>query len=789
IESRNNHILCFPVLSTDTLLSNDINLILKKCYYDTSILFIDMTRAGIDIFDPVFAKYHDIFIENSNVIFRRINIDLYSNAIIASLVVCLREFPCNDVLFIKPELKVPDMWDVRLKKAAYSDSVIATASPMCDYSPFFSLLDVNSSNDNTNFDFEDIDRLSFCLGHRFVYETPYFFDGCFYLRFDALNEIEDHNLLFSSNSNSTLSDLNNALISIGKLHVLCDHLYVGYDKSISNCVSYNNIDYSKYNFVDKEFLLSHPLTTVRQAVAYFIDKKYKIISMPGLESKPVILHITHSWGGGIEEWIRDFSNVRDKAVNIVLKSIGNSGVYGYRLALFTNIKDTNPIRSWELSLPILCSKASNIEYRRILNQIIKEFSVDAIIISSFIGHSFDVISSNKKTVIVCHDYYPFCPAITTYFDGVCAKCDFDSLSSCIYHNKSNLLMNSPEFSAREWLNLRGEYVRLIKSHGVSLVAPSKSAVERLCALESRFSPLDFTVIPHGYLFNDFSVALDGDRSLRPYPMAHSKMRAIVLGQLKREKGLHLLQEVCHGLSQYVDIYLVGCGEKAKQSLSDARCIKEIIERYDRSDLPGIIKGIAPDFGLLLSVWPETFSYVLSELMILGVPPVATALGSFKDRIIDGVNGFLFEPSGDALLERVRLLSEHPAMLTGVRERLKCFRHRSLDEMVDDYVRLLGIGRPQAARYEPCIGTETGLTEPYMRLYSSYKGLERAYAHMKEAYEQKTEACERMQLRIAELNESLMAAITESENMQKKLEEIYGSLYWKVGRFFKLIGSD
>ena len=267
------------------------------------------------------------------------------------------------------------------------------------------------------------------------------------------------------------------------------------------------------------------------------------------------------------------------------------------------------------------------------------------------------------------------------------------------------------------------------------------------------------------------------------------MRAVVLGQLKNEKGLCLLKEVCHALSKYADIYLVGCGEEAKQSLSDAGCIKEIIERYDLADLPDIIDGIAPDFGLLLSVLPETFSYTLSELMILGVPPVATALGGFKDRIIDKVNGFLFEPRGGALLEIVQTLAENPDMLEGVRDRLKSFRHRSLDEMVDDYMRILEIAQPHAARYELCIGVETGLTEPYMRLYAAYKDMERAYARMKEAYEQRTEAYEQVQGRITELDAFLRDAVAESENVRKKLDAIYGTLYWRAGHSLGLIRPD
>ncbi|MGQ9745427.1 MAG: glycosyltransferase family 4 protein, partial [Dissulfurimicrobium sp.] len=777
-----SHIICFPLLFRDELLFEKIASILNKCFYNSSVLFVDATKDGIDISNTSFSKY----IKIDNVIFEHVDIDLYPDIIIACLDIALRRFPGNDFLFINPGIKVPDMWDIRLKKAAYFDSYIATSSPMCDASPFFSLVASDCQDLKLQYDCDEIDRLAFCLGHRFIYETPCFFYDVFYMRFDALEEICDYNTLVKPGTDLTISSLNNLLNSVGKLHVLCDHIYVSYNKRY--LMSYNsNLDYHKCNSGVNEFLLSHPLTSLRQGVAQFIDKQYKVTSMPGLESKPVILHITHSWGGGIEKWLEDFSAANDKATNIVLKSVGNSNNYGYRLALFTGIKDSHPIRTWELSFPISCSRVSNIEYKRIFDQIIKEFSVDAVIVSSLIGHSFDSISSNKKTIIVCHDYYPFCPAATTYFNMVCAECDINSLSRCIAHNQSNLLMNDMAFSAREWLNLRAMYVKLIKSHGIGLVAPSNSSVMHLCALEPHFSPSNFTIIPHGYpIMRSLAAAKYGDQlHLQP----RSKMCAVVLGQLKNEKGLCLLKEVCHELSKYVDIYLVGCGEEAKQAFNGDGCIKDIIERYDRSDLPEIIGSIAPDFGLLLSVCPETFSYTLSELMILGVPPVATALGAFKDRITDKVNGFLFEPRGDALLEIVQMLAENPEMLIGVRERLRSFRHRSLDEMVDDYMHILKLAEPPAARYELCIGTETGLTEPYMRLYAAYRDMERAYARTKEAYEQRTQAYEQVQGRITELNALLRDAAAESENARKKLDAIYGTLYWRIGHSLGLIRSD
>ncbi len=75
------------------------------------------------------------------------------------------------------------------------------------------------------------------------------------------------------------------------------------------------------------------------------------------------------------------------------------------------------------------------------------------------------------------------------------------------------------------------------------------------------------------------------------------------------------------------------------------------------------RSIRPHAGMLLSIWPETFSYTLSELMRLGVPPVATRVGGFAERIIDGETGYLVEPTADDLVARLKQLDADRASLS------------------------------------------------------------------------------------------------------------------------------
>ncbi len=81
----------------------------------------------------------------------------------------------------------------------------------------------------------------------------------------------------------------------------------------------------------------------------------------------------------------------------------------------------------------------------------------------------------------------------------------------------------------------------------------------------------------------------------------------------------------------------------------------MIPSYDRGGLCRLVEEVSPDVGLLLSVFPETFSYTLHELQMLGIPPVATRIGSFADWIDHGENGFLADPRPESLVELLRSL--------------------------------------------------------------------------------------------------------------------------------------
>jgi len=169
----------------------------------------------------------------------------------------------------------------------------------------------------------------------------------------------------------------------------------------------------------------------------------------------------------------------------------------------------------------------------------------------------------------------------------------------------------------------------------------------------------------------------------------AKLTAVVLGRLSPEKGLNLLREALPELSRLCDVVLLGCGRPGRAL---AGVGVRVIPDYERGRLPALLAELGADFGLLLSVVPETFSYTLAELIHCSVPPVAVNRGSFADRIEDGATGFLIAPSKEELLGKVKALSERPECLAAVRRNLEQIEPRSLEAMVREYHEVLPLPR-------------------------------------------------------------------------------------------------
>ena len=463
----------------------------------------------------------------------------------------------------------------------------------------------------------------------------------------------------------------------------------------------------------------HPLAAVRATLASLGAHELDSIAVqPATEAPmpaagrpatrtsppPVQLHVAHSWGGGLGRWIEDFCDADAAHRNLVLRSVGVRGAYGQRLCLQRGYADTEPLRVWDLSQPIHATAQRHMQYRAILREVIEDFDVRSVLVSSLIGHSLDVLATGLPTAVVTHDYYPMCVAIFGVFETVCTSCDRQRLGGCIAGNPLHEYFKGVD--AGEFDALRAAFVRTVLERDIRLIAPSRSAALQWRALAPALERADFAVVPHG-------VALPEPAPFEP--PAGGRLRLVVLNRLAPEKGGRLFAEMLPELARFADITLLGCSDTGA-AFAGTKGIR-VVPQYTRSELPALVAAAKPHLGLQLSVFAETYCYALTELWQMGVPVLACRIGSLAERITEGVDGFLAEPRPDALLARLREIDLRRDDLAAMRASLLERPVRRAGEMVADYQRLLPTDPWYAAAAKPddAPPADTGLLEGRVRV--------------------------------------------------------------------------
>jgi len=403
---------------------------------------------------------------------------------------------------------------------------------------------------------------------------------------------------------------------------------------------------------------------VRQRLGGLLDAGLRGVPELDGSQRPLTLHISHSWGGGVARWIHDQCRGDSQGHHLVLCAGGDESgrEHGQYLRLFSGQADAAPLAEWPLAPAIADTVSEHAAYAALLDQIIRRFGVARVIVSSLIGHSLDALRTGQPTLVMLHDFYPLTPLL--HEDPlICLDAEGRlDLGQAIARQSQPLLFEHED--PIHWKALGEAWLAAVQQNGLKLVAPTRHVATRWAALSEGRLP-EVEVVPHG-----FHAPEHWPRALDFEPDSADRLRLVVVGRISEGKGLRLLDGALDELQSFARITLLGAGRDAF-SLFGRRGV-DIVLNYQAEALAGQLAMLRPDAVLFLSTVPETWNYVLSEIRALGLTPMATRLGSFEERIDEGVDGVLFDPDPDALIEVARGWQHR-------REALRALGRRAQDE--------------------------------------------------------------------------------------------------------------
>lgn len=605
----------------------------------------------------------------------------------------------RDVVLLNSDTEVANDWLDRLHACAYRYRDTGTVTPFSNNATICSFPE--SCKDNPlpgQLSVSELDAIFAKVNARQFTDIPTAIGFCMFIRRDCITAVGLFDELRFGRGYGEENDFCRRALKQGWRNVLAADVFVyhaggvsfqGEREKLMRDAEATLADlHPDYQNDVRSFLRRDPVEPFRRAVEIVLArppaKACNTAFSARAEDKPedvpervVQLHVLHDLGGGIERWCRDYCEVDQTRLNLVVKPFSRNGFVTEGLLLYQKPHDRDPIGFWRFEKPINVTAVTHPEYAQAINNVISTYGVSVMLVSSLIGHSLDVLATGLPTAMIMHDFFPACPAINLYFDGVCRHCNEARLVDC---SKGNLHFNPfTRFSVPDRLMVRARVIELIGKRSVTVVTPSRNVRKYFVELFPESGAGAWVTIPHG---------ADGDLVPidLPAPLPGERLRLVVLGMLSASKGMHLLLETIDRITDFADVHLVGVQE-AGELFRDKPGV-HLVERYGLGDLQELMHSILPHAGLLLSIWPETYSYTLTELMRMAIPPVATRLGAFSERVLDGETGFFIEPTPHALLERLKGLDADRASLARVKANLVKLPSRSVTEMIADYHELL-----------------------------------------------------------------------------------------------------
>ncbi|MBE9490992.1 MAG: glycosyltransferase family 4 protein [Bacteroidetes bacterium] len=249
-----------------------------------------------------------------------------------------------------------------------------------------------------------------------------------------------------------------------------------------------------------------------------------------------------------------------------------------------------------------------------------------------------------------HNFRPICPGALLMRDGIpCEDCIGTNLLPSLVHRcyRDSLLATG----AIAWQITRNRmtdtYNKLVNKY-ITLTKFSKSRYVRAGFLEKKI-----TVKSNFLPFTSFTV----DEHVQPY--------AVFVGRLTPEKGVHTLLKAWKYIKN-LPLKVIGDGElrqELEELVSSLQLPVEFLGFRSNTEVLDIVGNAT--LQIIPSECYEGFPMVVLEAYALGVPIVASRIGSLEEIITERETGLKFEPgNADDLAEKVNnLISDEQLLVT------------------------------------------------------------------------------------------------------------------------------
>jgi len=255
-----------------------------------------------------------------------------------------------------------------------------------------------------------------------------------------------------------------------------------------------------------------------------------------------------------------------------------------------------------------------------------------------------------RSVFYVHDYYAMCPRVTMIDSSgaFCGKPPPDVCDRCIAIGGAHAASRLQKTSMEKHHKLAESLLSAV----TDVVAPSADAARYINKV---WPQLEVKVIAHP----------ESERQFPATPRDGSDDEILLLGAIGSHKGSAKLLEIARLARlkyQRLQFRVVGHTDIDKEL--DALGNVRITGAYSHADLPRLMAECRGRLALFLHIWPETWSYTLSEAVAHGFIPLVPDIGAPAERVRETGFGYVFPFPIEAqeVLTLIREIAGHKRQL-------------------------------------------------------------------------------------------------------------------------------
>lgn len=200
-----------------------------------------------------------------------------------------------------------------------------------------------------------------------------------------------------------------------------------------------------------------------------------------------------------------------------------------------------------------------------------------------------------------------------------------------------------------------------------------------------------TIVP--ILFKDGKYYQKNDKGYTTHKIIFSNsetFRVAFIGGINEEKGAKIISKIIKSNSSNVEWFIMGgIGDTELYNLNQKNLTK--MGFYHSDDIPFFLKYHKIDAVCILSKWPETFSYTLSEAINNGIPVIVTDIGALGQRVEENGYGQTVPFSEiEAVKETLFTINQWKnkgETYTVIKNKAEKYKHETIESMLYKYERI------------------------------------------------------------------------------------------------------